>query len=189
MLCFQFLIKFRFSLVTDSSFLITVMSVSCLSCIQLGYHFVTYSSISFQSYLCSFCLSFPRFIVHHALHQVIEASRDSVVLIFLQDVHDYKLSRTLFLRRGMLRSSCTLDWPPQKERVPAFYQNLFMALGMTNRLQEWNFEVMFWVWPSRCFYSWCFRLGIVIALIVCEYSAFICIYMNQSCCVQIVICF
>ncbi|KAM6941196.1 toll-like receptor 3 isoform 1-T2 [Lycodopsis pacificus] len=77
-----------------------------------------------------------RFKAHHALHQVIEASRDSVVLVFLQDVHDYKLSRSLFLRRGMLRSSCVLDWPVHKERVPAFHQKLLMALGMTNRLQE-----------------------------------------------------
>ncbi|KAF7225406.1 toll-like receptor 3 [Nothobranchius furzeri] len=77
-----------------------------------------------------------RFTVHQALHQVIEASRDSVVLVFLQDVHDYKLSHTLFLRRGMLRSRCILYWPPQKERVPAFYQKLFIALGMTNRVQE-----------------------------------------------------
>lgn len=82
-----------------------------------------------------------RFKVHHALHQIIEASRDSVVLIFLQDVHDYKLSRTLFLRRGMLRSSCILEWPPQKERVSAFYQKLFVALGLTNRLQEWQFQI------------------------------------------------
>ncbi|XP_038162059.1 toll-like receptor 3 [Cyprinodon tularosa] len=77
-----------------------------------------------------------RFKVHHALHQVIEASRDSVVLIFLQDVHDYKLSHSLFLRRGMLHQSCILNWPPQKERIPAFYQKLLIALGMTNRLQE-----------------------------------------------------
>ncbi|XP_076585568.1 LOW QUALITY PROTEIN: toll-like receptor 3 [Chaetodon auriga] len=49
-----------------------------------------------------------RFKAHHALHQVIEASRDSVVLVFLQDVHDYKLSRSLFLRRGMLRPCCIL---------------------------------------------------------------------------------
>ncbi|XP_068583507.1 toll-like receptor 3 [Cebidichthys violaceus] len=77
-----------------------------------------------------------RFQAHHALHQVIEDSRDSVVLVFLQDVHDYKLSRSLFLRRGMLRSCCVLDWPVHKERVPAFHQKLLMALGMTNRLQE-----------------------------------------------------
>ncbi|MED6286949.1 hypothetical protein CHARACLAT_011350 [Characodon lateralis] len=77
-----------------------------------------------------------RFKVHHALHQVIEASRDSVVLIFLQDVHDYKLSHSLFLRRGMLHERCILNWPPQKERIPAFYQKLLIALGMTNQLQE-----------------------------------------------------
>ncbi|KAK5613448.1 hypothetical protein CRENBAI_021637 [Crenichthys baileyi] len=77
-----------------------------------------------------------RFKIHHALHQVIEASRDSVVLIFLQDVHDYKLSQSLFLRRGMLRERCILNWPPQKERIPAFYQKLLIALGMTNQLQE-----------------------------------------------------
>ncbi|XP_070769605.1 toll-like receptor 3 [Enoplosus armatus] len=77
-----------------------------------------------------------RYIAHHALHQVIEASRDSVVLVFLQDVHDYKLSRSLFLRRGMLRPCCVLDWPVHKERVPAFHQKLLIALGMTNRLQE-----------------------------------------------------
>ncbi|XP_029297850.1 toll-like receptor 3 isoform X2 [Cottoperca gobio] len=77
-----------------------------------------------------------RFKAHHALHQVIEASRDSVVLVLLQDVHDYKLSRSLYLRRGMLRPSCILDWPVHKDRVPAFHQKLLMALGMTNRLQE-----------------------------------------------------
>ncbi|XP_047435661.1 toll-like receptor 3 [Mugil cephalus] len=77
-----------------------------------------------------------RFKVHHALHQVIEASRDSVVLVFLQDVHDYKLSRALFLRRGMLRSRCVLDWPVHKERVTAFHQKLLIALGMTNRLKD-----------------------------------------------------
>ncbi|XP_059199070.1 toll-like receptor 3 isoform X2 [Centropristis striata] len=77
-----------------------------------------------------------RFTARHALHQVIEASRDSVVLVFLQDVHDYKLSRSLFLRRGMLRPCCILDWPVHKERVPAFHQKLLIALGMTNRLQQ-----------------------------------------------------
>nr|ALI16364.1 toll-like receptor 3 [Seriola lalandi] len=77
-----------------------------------------------------------RFKAHHALNEVIEASRDSVVLVFLQDVHDYKLSRSLFLRRGMLRSRCILDWHGHKERVPAFHQKLLIALGMTNRLRE-----------------------------------------------------
>uniref|UniRef100_A0A672YLL2 Toll-like receptor 3 n=1 Tax=Sphaeramia orbicularis TaxID=375764 RepID=A0A672YLL2_9TELE len=77
-----------------------------------------------------------RFKAHHALHQVIEASRDCVVLVFLEDVHDYKLSHSLFLRRGMLRSSCILDWPVHKERIPAFHQKLLIALGMTNQLQQ-----------------------------------------------------
>nr|WKF20659.1 TLR3 [Paralichthys olivaceus] len=77
-----------------------------------------------------------RFKAHHALHQVIEASRDSVVLVFLQNVHDYKLSRTLFLRRGMLRPCCILEWPEDKDRVLAFHQKLLIALGMTNRFKE-----------------------------------------------------
>lgn len=82
------------------------------------------------------CLFPSRFKAHHAYHQVIEANRDSVVLIFLDDVHDYKLSSALLLRRGMLRPCCILDWPVQRERVPAFHQKLLIALGMTNRLQE-----------------------------------------------------
>ncbi|KAF7659586.1 hypothetical protein LDENG_00296390 [Lucifuga dentata] len=77
-----------------------------------------------------------RFKAHYALHQVIEASRDSVVLVFLQDVHDYRLSRSLFLRRGMLHPRCILHWPVHKDRVPAFHQKLFIALGITNRLQH-----------------------------------------------------
>ncbi|XP_041642339.1 toll-like receptor 3 [Cheilinus undulatus] len=77
-----------------------------------------------------------RFTAQQALHQVIEDSRDSVVLVFLQDVHDYKLSRSLFIRRGMLRPCCVLDWPVHKERIPAFKQKLLIALGMTNRLRE-----------------------------------------------------
>ncbi|KAG7485072.1 toll-like receptor 3 [Solea senegalensis] len=76
------------------------------------------------------------FTAHQALHQVIEASRDSVVLVFLQDVHDYKLSRSLFIRRGMLRSCCILEWHCHKERIAAFHQRLLIALGMTNRLRE-----------------------------------------------------
>lgn len=76
------------------------------------------------------------FTARQALHQVIEASRDSVVLVFLQDVHDYRLSRTLFLRRGMLRPCCVLYWPVHKERVAAFHQKLLIALCMTNRLQD-----------------------------------------------------
>uniref|UniRef100_A0A8D2ZHC5 TIR domain-containing protein n=1 Tax=Scophthalmus maximus TaxID=52904 RepID=A0A8D2ZHC5_SCOMX len=78
-----------------------------------------------------------RFKAHQALHQVIEASRDSVVLVFLQDVHDYKLSRSLYLRRGMLRRCCIVEWHGgHKERVAAFHQKLLIALGMTNRLME-----------------------------------------------------
>ncbi|XP_053274995.1 toll-like receptor 3 isoform X2 [Pleuronectes platessa] len=77
-----------------------------------------------------------QFKAQQALHQVIEASRDSVVLVFLQDVHDYKLSRTLYLRRGMLRPCCILDWPEDKDRVPAFRQKLLIALGMTNRFRD-----------------------------------------------------
>ena len=77
----------------------------------------------------------PRFMAHHALHQVIEDSRDSVVLVFLEDVQDYKLSRCLLLRRGMLRPNCLLNWPLQRERVPAFHQRLRIALGTTNRVQ------------------------------------------------------
>lgn len=77
-----------------------------------------------------------RFTAHHALHQVIEASRDSVVLIFKEDIHDYKLSRALFLRRGMLRPCCVLHWPPQRERIPAFHQKLMIALGKTNHWQQ-----------------------------------------------------
>ncbi|CAL8331171.1 unnamed protein product [Lota lota] len=75
------------------------------------------------------------FKAHHALHQVMEASRDSVILVFLQDVHDYRLSRSLFLRRGMLRLRCLLYWPVHKERIPAFHEKLRIALGMTNTLK------------------------------------------------------
>ncbi|XP_051939811.1 toll-like receptor 3 [Hippocampus zosterae] len=74
-----------------------------------------------------------RFKAHHALHQVMEASTDSVILVFLQDVHDYKLSRSLFLRRGMLRKRCVLHWPVHNERVVAFRQKLLIALKTTNR--------------------------------------------------------
>ncbi|KAJ3614815.1 hypothetical protein NHX12_018385 [Muraenolepis orangiensis] len=73
-----------------------------------------------------------RFKAHQALHQVIEDSRDSVILVFLQDVHDYRLSQALFLRRGMLQPRCLLYWPVHQERVPAFRHKLRIALGMTN---------------------------------------------------------
>ncbi|KAL4640547.1 toll-like receptor 3 isoform X1 [Arapaima gigas] len=72
---------------------------------------------------------------HHAIQQVIEDSRDSVVLVFLEDVPDHQLVRSLLLRRAMLRSRCLLDWPPQRERRPAFQQSLWMALVSSNRIQ------------------------------------------------------
>lgn len=77
-----------------------------------------------------------RFTAHHALHQVIEASRDSVVLVFVDDIHDYRLSQALLLRRGMLRPCCILHWPTQRERVSAFHQELVIALGKTNHWHQ-----------------------------------------------------
>ncbi|XP_054238901.1 toll-like receptor 3 [Indicator indicator] len=68
------------------------------------------------------------FKVYHALQQAIEQSRDSIILIFLHDIQDYKLYYSLHLRRGMFRSRCILNWPAQKERVSAFHQQLVMAL-------------------------------------------------------------
>ena len=76
-----------------------------------------------------------RFKAHHALHRVMEERRDAVILVFLQDIHDYRLSRSLFLRRGMLRLRCLLYWPVHKERIPAFQEKLRIALGMTNKLK------------------------------------------------------
>lgn len=73
-----------------------------------------------------------RFKVHHALYQAIEQSRDSIILIFCDDIPDYKLHQILRLRRGMFKSNCILDWPVQKERVNAFYQKLKVALGSSN---------------------------------------------------------
>ncbi|XP_061575082.1 LOW QUALITY PROTEIN: toll-like receptor 3 [Cololabis saira] len=64
-----------------------------------------------------------RFKVYQALHQVIEDSRDSVVLVFLQDVHDYKLSRSLFLRRGMLRPRCILTGLYRGKKSQPFTRN------------------------------------------------------------------
>lgn len=87
------------------------------------------------TYLLPLFLFSSRFTAHHALHQVIEESRDSVVLVFLQDVHDFKLSSSLFLRRGMLRSRCILEWPGHKERLQAFHQKLLIALGLTNQFR------------------------------------------------------
>ncbi|NXL84364.1 TLR3 protein, partial [Alectura lathami] len=76
-----------------------------------------------------------RFKVHHALHQAIEQSRDSIILIFFHDVQDYKLNHALCLRRGMFRSRCILNWPAQKERVNAFHQQLMMALKSNSKVR------------------------------------------------------
>ncbi|XP_051821019.1 toll-like receptor 3 [Antechinus flavipes] len=74
-----------------------------------------------------------RFKVHHAVQQAIEQNLDSIILIFLEDIPDYKLNHALCLRRGIFKSQCILHWPAQKERVHAFYQKLEVALGMKNR--------------------------------------------------------
>ncbi|XP_012407530.1 toll-like receptor 3 isoform X3 [Sarcophilus harrisii] len=76
-----------------------------------------------------------RFKVHHAVQQAIEQNLDSIILIFLEDIPDYKLNHALCLRRGLFKSQCILHWPAQKERVHAFYQKLEVALGMKNRAQ------------------------------------------------------
>ncbi|XP_028833414.1 toll-like receptor 3 isoform X2 [Denticeps clupeoides] len=76
-----------------------------------------------------------RFKAHHALHQIIEDSRDSVVLILLQDIQDFHLHSSLLLRRGMVKPSCVLDWPVHKERIPAFQQKLRLALAASNRVE------------------------------------------------------
>nr|AHB18361.1 toll-like receptor 3 [Andrias davidianus] len=73
-----------------------------------------------------------RFKVHHAVHQAIEQSLDSIILIFLDDIPDYKLNQTICLRRGMFKSNCILFWPAQKERVNAFHQQLKVAIGSSN---------------------------------------------------------
>ncbi|XP_062865250.1 toll-like receptor 3 [Trichomycterus rosablanca] len=75
-----------------------------------------------------------QFKAHHALHQLMEESRDSLILVFLQDVAEYRLSQSLLLRRGMLKQRCLVEWPLQKERIPAFRQNLRLALSSSNRL-------------------------------------------------------
>ncbi|NXW20779.1 TLR3 protein, partial [Circaetus pectoralis] len=82
-------------------------------------------------FLSYFCFSFK---VYHALQQAIEQSRDSIILIFLQDIQDYKLYHALHLRRGMFRSCCILNWPAQKERVSAFHQQLVMALKSNSKV-------------------------------------------------------
>nr|ALO75529.1 toll-like receptor 3 [Squaliobarbus curriculus] len=75
-----------------------------------------------------------QFKAHHALHQVMENNRDSLILIFLQDVTDYNLNRSLYLRRGMLKPRCVLYWPLHRERIPAFHQKLRSALASSNKV-------------------------------------------------------
>ncbi|XP_076151112.1 toll-like receptor 3 [Alosa pseudoharengus] len=72
------------------------------------------------------------FKAHHAVHQRIEDSRDSVVLVLLQEVRDHQL-QALLLRRSMLKPRCVLHWPQQRERIPAFRQKLRLALASSNR--------------------------------------------------------
>ncbi|KAM8808274.1 toll-like receptor 3 [Eudromia elegans] len=75
-----------------------------------------------------------RFKVYHAVQQAIEQCRDSIILIFLHDIPDYKLNHALCLRRGMFRSRCILTWPVQEERVHAFHQQLMMALKSNSKV-------------------------------------------------------
>ncbi|NWW92431.1 TLR3 protein, partial [Rhynochetos jubatus] len=75
-----------------------------------------------------------KFKVYHALQQAIEQSRDSIILIFLHDIQDYRLYHALHLRRGMFKSRCILNWPAQKERVSAFRQQLLMALKSNSKV-------------------------------------------------------
>ncbi|XP_069487641.1 toll-like receptor 3 isoform X2 [Ambystoma mexicanum] len=74
-----------------------------------------------------------RFKVHHAVHQAVVQSRDSIILVFLDDIPDYKLHQSICLRRGMFKSTCILVWPDQKERVKAFRQKLKVAIGSSNQ--------------------------------------------------------
>ncbi|XP_032725841.1 toll-like receptor 3 [Lontra canadensis] len=73
-----------------------------------------------------------RFKVHQAVQQAIEQNLDSIILIFLEEIPDYKLNHALCLRRGMFKSHCILNWPVQKERVNAFHHKLQVALGSRN---------------------------------------------------------
>ncbi|XP_007439064.1 toll-like receptor 3 isoform X1 [Python bivittatus] len=75
-----------------------------------------------------------RFKVYHAIQQAIEQSRDSIILIFRHDIPDYKLKNALCLRRAMFKSHCILEWPVQKERLNAFYQQLKSALQSSSRI-------------------------------------------------------
>ncbi|XP_008561795.1 PREDICTED: toll-like receptor 3 [Galeopterus variegatus] len=73
-----------------------------------------------------------RFKVHHAVQQAIKRNLDSIILIFLEEIQDYKLNHALRLRRGMFKSHCILNWPVQKERINAFHHKLQVALGSRN---------------------------------------------------------
>ncbi|XP_075412910.1 toll-like receptor 3 [Tenrec ecaudatus] len=73
-----------------------------------------------------------RFKVHHAVQQAIEQNLDSIILVFLEEIPDYKLNHALCLRRGMFKSRCILSWPVQKERISAFHHKLQVALGSRN---------------------------------------------------------
>ncbi|XP_076870479.1 toll-like receptor 3 [Brachyhypopomus gauderio] len=75
-----------------------------------------------------------RFKAQHALHQLMEESRDSLVLVFLQDLADHQLSQALLLRRGMLKRRCLVCWPLHSERISAFRQELRLALASSNRV-------------------------------------------------------
>uniref|UniRef100_A0A4W4DXS1 TIR domain-containing protein n=1 Tax=Electrophorus electricus TaxID=8005 RepID=A0A4W4DXS1_ELEEL len=76
-----------------------------------------------------------RFKAQHALHQLMDESRDALVLVFLQDVPDHRLSQALLLRRAMLKRRCLVHWPLQRERVGAFRQELQLALASSNRVR------------------------------------------------------
>lgn len=93
-------------------------------------------------FLSYFCFSFK---VYHALQQAIEQSRDSIILIFLNDIQDYKLYHALHLRRGMFRSHCILNWPAQRERVSAFHQQLVTALKSNSKV-HWFLNYRFELW-------------------------------------------
>ncbi|XP_032184988.1 toll-like receptor 3 [Mustela erminea] len=75
-----------------------------------------------------------RFKVHQAVQQAIEQNLDSIILIFLEEIPDYKLNHALCLRRGMFKSHCILNWPVQKERINAFHHKLQVALGSRNSI-------------------------------------------------------
>ncbi|XP_056415458.1 toll-like receptor 3 isoform X2 [Hyla sarda] len=73
-----------------------------------------------------------RFTIQQAIQQAIEQNQDSIVLLFLEDIPDYKLNHSIHLRRGMCKSRCILEWPLQKARLNAFQEKLKIALGSSN---------------------------------------------------------